>query len=111
MTIPKAIVHSFGAVTRSWCGLVLRVFAWGLAVGVPASVCLGLTVGASQAGCKNDAITYAKAVWPEGKCDAISTASGCGRPDAQDTAVCSVGERRIRCTSSDGETICTEIIK
>lgn len=111
MTLPKAIVNSFGAVMRSWCGLVLRVFAWALGVGVPASVCIGLAVGASRAGCKNEAIAYAKTVWPEAACSAISTASGCGRPDALDTAVCRVGERRFMCTSSDGEPTCKEVAK
>jgi len=77
---------------RSWYSGLGNLFSKSLGIGFGAWA-LMLAIGLlSKAGCKNDAITYAKAIWPDAKCSAINT--GC---KDQDTAVCAVGTARYMC--------------
>lgn len=78
--------------------VLLKTVKRAVLAGLSCSVLVAALVAASQAGCKNNAITYAKAIWPAAKCDAIETPSGCNS-NSPDTAVCRVGGRVYRCVA------------
>lgn len=83
--IPEAIVRSMRHSFAAW-----------VAKASLAGVLLGSAYGVSQAGCKNDAITYAKTLWPDAKCSAVRTCMfSCDHDN--DTAICRIKDRIYQC--------------
>lgn len=91
--IPKATIVSGWATMSRFLGTLKRAAA----IGLGSTVLLAGAAALSQAGCRNDAITYAHAVWPEAKCSAIETKVIAPGPDI---AICHVGDRTLMCKSS-----------
>lgn len=56
-------------------------------------------VGVALIGCRNDAITYAKAIAPDAECSAVETTSGFGGGRGIDTAVCHFEHAVWLCTA------------
>lgn len=56
-------------------------------------------VGLGLPGCKNDAITYAKALWPEAKCNALETHVEAGK----DKAICTLKGMKVYCSALYGQ--------
>lgn len=105
-SLPTAIVRSDGASLRAFGVTLLKM----LAIGAVASTLAGLSFGAASAGCRNDAITYAKTVWPDAHCSSIET--GCVN-GSTDVAVCQVGTRTVVCSIIHGQSLrgeaCVEV--
>ncbi len=108
MKLPKAVINSARASALRWLARLGKATG----IGLGGSLIVGLALGISQAGCRNDAITYAKAIWPEAKCSAVTTSSGCNAPRySVDVAVCRVGERRYMCDTELDTPKCKEIFQ